>query len=360
MTLSHMPRSTKQTLPVGLSDREREILRLVVTSFVQTADPIGSRYLSRTFPIGLSAASIRNTMSDLEDQGYLDHPYTSAGRIPTEMGYRTFVNYIMKSTSLSRAEKLLLETELKDLFDDTEKLLEESSRILGSISNLLGVALTPKMSTGILERIEVVPLSSSRVMFVVSVQGGVVRTLIFHANIEMRRRDLDRVVTFLNERLVGLTLDEIRRTVDDRVADVDDDFTGVIQLAVQEKQQLFSTPSDTRLRIGGTHNLLRQPEFQEPQDLRSLLELIENKETVVRLLEPDDDFTDHTTEVRIGIGSELGLEDRNGLAVVTAQYTLGQTVGTIGVIGPKRMEYSRVVSLVEGMAALLSQPEKNV
>ncbi len=350
-----MSLSNKTVHPVGLTDREREILRLVVKSFVQTADPIGSRFLSKKYSLGLSPASIRNTMSDLEERGFLDHPYTSAGRIPTEMGYRTFVDQLMESRTLSAADKLLLETELDDLFDNTERLLVESSRILGQISNLLGVALTPSMATGILERIEVVCLSSSRVMVVISVKGGIVRTMIFHLEVEVRRENLERVVSILNERLAGLTLEEIRKTVGDRVADIDEDVTGLIQLAVNEKSRLFSNPSETRIKIGSPHKLVQQPEFQEPEDLRSLLELIENKETVVRLLEPSLETAGEDKGVRIGIGSELGLEGGAELSVITAEYVLGQMVGTIGVIGPKRMDYARVVTLVKGMASMLSR-----
>ncbi len=339
----------------GLSEREREILRLVVQSFIRTADPIGSRYLSKQYEIGLSPASIRNTMSDLEERGYLDHPYTSAGRVPTERGYRVFVDRLMDSRKLTKPEKKALRSELEKLYGDTEELLRESSVVLSRLTNLLGIVLTPRLSTGILERLEVVKLSSDRAMFIVSVKSGLVRTIVLQAQLEIEKDALDKVVSLLNERLAGLTLDEIRMTAKDRVADIEEDITGLVQLTLSEADSIFSEPSDPkRLQHGGAFNLLSQPEFREPEDLRSLIELIEDKNSVVRLVDEVGDID----SVRISIGSENADERvANKFSVITAQYRLGQTVGTIGVIGPTRMDYARVISVVEGMAALLSDPD---
>ncbi|HEX7072191.1 MAG TPA: heat-inducible transcriptional repressor HrcA, partial [Rhodothermales bacterium] len=212
----------------ALTDREREILRLVVRSFVETAGPVGSRFLARRYPLNLSAASIRNTMSDLEDLGYLDHPYTSAGRVPTELGYRKFVDELMGNSMLDTAEKQLLQAEIERLMGDTQEMLEEGSRLLGRLSNLLGVALSPRLATGILERLEVVKLSSTRIMFIISVRGGLVKTIIAEIDSDLRRETVDRVVPLLNERLAGLTLEEVRRTAARRIRDLDGEGDGVV------------------------------------------------------------------------------------------------------------------------------------
>lgn len=203
-----------------LNAREREILRLVVESFIDTAGPVGSRFLARRYPIGLSPASIRNTMSDLEEMGYLDHPYTSAGRIPTDLGYRTFVDALMEVPKLTPDECRLLERRVRQVSNDPEELWRESTRLLGQLSHLLGVVLTPRLSTGVLERLEVVPLSSTRAMFVLSVRGGLVRTILAELPSELSRRDLELVVALLNERLAGLTLATVRNTCAQRLQDV--------------------------------------------------------------------------------------------------------------------------------------------
>ena len=351
-----MVKKNQNIRPVAdsLSEREQEILRLVVQSFIRTADPIGSRFLSRQSGIGLSAASIRNTMSDLEERGFLDHPYTSAGRVPTDRGYRVFVDRLMESRKLSAVDKTALRKQLEELYGDTEKLFQESSIVLSSLTSLLGIVLTPRLSTGILERLEIVKLSSDRAMYIVSVRSGLVKTIVIQSKLDIEKEALDRVVAFLNERLSGLTLEEIRKTARDRVADFEDEITGLVQMTLSEADNIFSEPPDPkRLQHGGAHYIISQPEFQEPEDLRSLIELIEDKDSVVKLIDESVD----SDSVRIVIGSEAS-DDLvcDKYSIVTAQYSLGQTVGTIGVIGPTRMDYARVVSVVEGMAALLSNP----
>lgn len=340
----------------ALSDREREILRLVVQSFVQTAGPVGSRFLAKHSSLGLSAASIRNTMSDLEESGYLEHPYTSAGRIPTVLGYRLFVDELMDSKELSTREKRILRDELDRIIGDAERLLLESSRVLGSLSNLLGVVLTPKLSTGVLERIEIVPLSSDRVLFVVSVASALVRTIVLRAELKVDRAQLDGIVSMLNERLAGLTMEEIRQTGADRVSDIAD-VTGIVQLTLKESGQLFGdAPDSNRVKVGGTQNIISQPEFREPDDLRALLELIEDRNSVVSLVEDENiDALTGVGEASVRIGTEYRTETgANKYSIITARYQLGDNVGTIGVIGPTRMDYGHVVSLVEGMASVLN------
>lgn len=341
----------------GLNERDRSILRLVVQSFIDTAGPVGSRFLSTRYGLGLSPASIRNTLSDLESRGFLDHPYTSAGRVPTERGYRAYVDELMEQIQLSDEEQAVLKSQLTESVSDAEQLVRESSRLLGQFANLLGVAISPRLSTGVLERLEVVPLSSNRAMFVISVRGGLIRTIILHIESELSRSALDRVVLLLNERLAGLTLDEIRRTCQQRVRDLQTDDTGVVQLLMDSSSMLFSEPpADRRVEVGGTDRLLSQPEFQQPEELRELIKLVDDETAVLGLLGRADEGAIGSAQVRIGSeNASAGETDASGrYSVVTAPYQRHNMRGTIGVIGPTRMDYARVISLVEGMAALLS------
>lgn len=328
----------------------------MVRSFVETAGPVGSRFLARNYPLNLSAASIRNTMSDLEEMGYLDHPYTSAGRVPTELGYRKFVDELMVNTELSTAEKQMLRAELDRIVGDTHEMLEEGSRLLGRLSSLLGVTLSPRLATGVLERLEVVKLSSTRIMFVISVRGGLVKTIIAEIDSDVRRETLDRVVPVLNERLAGLTLEEVRRTAASRIRDLEDAGDGVVRLVMRESSNLFSEHAGRRtLRYSGAPNMLALPEFQEPEELRNIIEVMEDQDLVVHLLEDQRPVDDPLIgRAFITIGSENVEGKANKYSVVSARYRLGDTVGTIGVIGPTRMEYARVVTLVENMASMLS------
>ena len=400
-----------------LAEREQLILRFVIESFIETAGPIGSRTLARAHPeIDLSPASIRNTMSDLERRGYLDQPHTSAGRMPTERGYRAFVDELMERPELSVPEKQAVQAVLSQRLSDVEDLLRESSRLLGRLTNLLGVVLSPRLSTNVLERLELVPLAAGRLMFVLSVRGGLVKTIVLEceAGGDLRRRDLSRVVSILNERLGGLTLEEIRRTFRERTDDLAGDRTsdpaGVVRLMHDEAALLFSEPAEGRLRHGGAQGLMAQPEFQEADDLRALIEMMEDENHVVRLLEEvatlssaaagdlrraeeaktasreaplresplgdpllaggtapsghssvghPEGSTFPTVRALVSIGSEhreAGAVRAERYSIVTSHFLRGDAVGTVGVLGPTRMNYGRVIALVENAARLMSQP----
>ncbi len=339
-----------------LSAREGEILRLVVRSFVDTAGPVGSRFLAKKFQVGLSPASIRNTMSDLEEMGLLDHPYTSSGRIPTELGYRTFVNQLMQRKHLSPDDRAYVQSVLGVFDDQPDTLIKECSKILGKLSNLLGVVLSPKLSNGILERLELVPLSSSRIMFVISLAGGIVKTVILELHTTLGRRELDDVVYLLNERLAGLSIEEIRNSYAARMKDVEDEPTGVVRLVLKSSDDIFSDEVGGRVSYAGAENIVSQPEFlEQPEDLKNLIKLLENENFIVELLE--DEQLAKPGLVNVRIGSEINDETASQYAIVTARYKFGNTEGTLGVIGPKRMHYSHIFSLVEGVSVLLSNRE---
>lgn len=346
----------------SLTPREREVLRLVVQSFVETADPVGSRALVKRFNIGLSPASIRNTMSDLEDAGYLRHPYTSAGRVPTELGYRTFVSELMESSVLSPQDKHLLHSELERLRaqGDTSRVFSSTTKLLGRLSNLLGVVLTPGVASGVLERIEIVPLYGARVLFVLSVKSGPVKTIVLELDLESPRADLERVVQVLNERLAGLSLEEVRKTYADRVRDLHDERTGVVRLVLRNAPELFAEVAPPQIQMGTTEQLLEQPEFRQPEDLRTLIRLLEDRKFMVQLISelPVQGDGIPAGAATVCIGRETMDEDPvRRFSLVTAHYRMGSLVGTVGVIGPVRMDYARVVAVVEYMAKLLGQPD---
>lgn len=302
-------------------------------------------------------------MSDLEAKGYLDHPYTSAGRVPTNLGYRAFVDELMETAVLSPEVNELVKSRISNVVDNSETLYRESSKLLARLAGLLGVVLSPQLTTGVLERLEIVPVSSDRVMFVISIEGGLLRTIVLNIVTELRREHLDRIVELLNERLAGLTLDEIRRTCVPRVHDLRNEETGIVQLILNESSLLFSDSPEARtVEVEGTTFILSQPEFTEPKNIRRLIGLLDDNSSVVRLLEDvDDSEEDAPGCARIFIGTdghgvEAGKDSAPLLSVVTAKYRRSNLQGTIGVIGPTRMNYARVIALVEGIAMLMSWP----
>ncbi len=355
MTLSTS--SNLSGLTRGLTPRQRNVLRMVVKLFVETAGPVGSRALKERFDLGWSTATIRNTMSELEGRGFLMHTHTSSGRVPTDLGYRAFVAELMDAAVLEERERVYLQAELSALQEDTEALIKESSRLLAQLAQLLGVVLSPRLNNGILQRLDIVPVSSGRLLFVVSVEGGYIRTIVLQVGSELKPDQLGRLVSLLNERLAGLTLDEIRRTCIPRIRDLASDDMGIVQLILNRSADLFSDEPDRRtVQFDGTPFMLSQPEFSGAGNARNLISLLDDRSHVIRLMEDEVEPLSGKAHVKIGYRPEdrAGDEESTAISIVAAPYLVSNLRGTIGVIGPTRMNYARAVALVEGMATLMS------
>jgi heat-inducible transcriptional repressor len=335
-----------------LTDREQSILHHVVYNYIQTAIPVGSRYISKHLESGLSAASIRNVMADLEEMGYLSHPHTSAGRMPTDSGYRFYIDYLMEMQQLSDREKLQIQQQL-DQTNDAGEMLRETSKLLGKISHQLSIVSSPHLSSGVFERIELIPIASSKLLVVISVRTGIVRTIMMEIGGEVRRDHLDQVSRLMNERLAGLTLKEVRDSFVDRIRDLKDEETGLIRLFIESVDQLFTDSKEhEKVHIGGTKNIIEQPEFVDPKNFRSVIELIENEDIIVHLLEKHDELQKGFV---VTIGSENEDETTKDYSFITTTYNVDGVSGRIGIIGPTRMNYSKVIPLVDYVAQAIAK-----
>jgi len=336
------------------TEREKTILRLLVDRFVSTGEPVGSRALSKSYDLGLSPASIRNTMSDLEDRGYLGHPHTSAGRVPTDYGYRVYVDELMHVQPLSRRERMLLAERVAQSRSDLEELIRESARLLGQLSNLLGVVLSPRFSSAVLRRLDILPVASNKAMFVVTVESGLVKTLVLEVETELKEENVSAVATLLNERLGGLTFEEIRTTFGTRVVDITETDVDLVNFVLERADLIFSDlPQHKRLSYSGAEYIVLQPEFSAPEAVRHMISVLESGDAVVSVLEDAPD-QGRLGEVTVRIGHENPTKDLVDYSVVTTQYRVGKVSGSIGVIGPTRMNYSRVVGLVNDVARTLN------
>jgi len=333
-----------------LSERAESILRHVVHNYITTAVPVGSRFISKKSDKHLSPATIRNVMADLEELGYLSHPHTSAGRVPTDLGYRYYVDYLMEVERLSDQERAMIDQQLEIAPDPTE-MLRETSRLLGKISRQLGIVSSPHISSGILEKLEIIPISSSKLLVVMSIRSGLVRTLMLEVGTDIRREKLDEISRMLNERLTGLTLREIRDTFVERVRDQSEQ-TGLVRLFIDSVDLLFSDDKAEKVHISGTQNIIEQPEFVDSRSFRSVIELIENEEMIVHLLERHDQ---PDKDVMISIGTENEESKADVYSVVTGRYETEGIVGQVGIIGPKRMNYARLIPLVDHVARTIAR-----
>jgi heat-inducible transcriptional repressor len=339
-----------------LSDRERQVLEAVVRTYVDTAEPAGSRTVSRVYDLGVSAATVRNTMSDLEDKGYLFHPHTSAGRVPTDLAYRFFVDRLMEPLAPSPKERAELERELEGAGTSAvERLVVHATRALSLISNELGVAVAPKLEEAVLEKLELIKVSTSKVLLVATIRGGVVRTVYVDLPVEVPSATLVIVTVALNERLSGLTLTEIRRTLPERLRDSVSDERGadLVNIFVQSSAELFDLRSldASQLHLGPASVLASQPEFETGEQLKHLINLTEERDLLARAV----GSREHSGRLRITIGAENDATMLADFTLVTAEYRVGDLKGVIGVIGPTRMPYEKVVTIVDYTSSLVSR-----
>jgi heat-inducible transcriptional repressor len=334
-----------------LSDRERTILRSIIYSFIQTATPIGSRYIAKHHDIGLSPATVRNVMSDLEYLGYIGHPHTSSGRVPTDKGYRFYVDSLMEFEQLTQEDQTAIQSQLQT-GTDPETLFRLTSKLIGAISHQLGVVSAPRLNTGILDKIELVPLTGTRILVVISIRSGLVKTITMEVSTEIPRVKLDDVGRMLNERLAGLALAEIRTTLYDRVQDMRGEETGLISLFIDSVDKLFDEQrSVEKLHIGGTAGILSQPEFEHADQYRSVIELLENEDMIVHVLEKTES---KDGIIAVSIGDENDVKQLKEYSLVTSTYTVGNSTGSVGIIGTKRMNYSKMIPLVDYVAKTIS------
>ncbi len=333
-----------------LNERERTILQNIVYSFIQTAVPVGSRYIAKRRDIGLSPATVRNVMSDLEFLGYIGHPHTSAGRIPTDKGYRFYVNELMDIERLTKSDQNVITNQLKRTIE-TDELLKIASKILGTISNQLSVVSSPSMTIGVFEKLELIQVSSTRLLVIISVRTGIVKTIMMEISTEIQKNKLEEVSQLLNEKLSGLTLKEIRETFQDRIREYQNEDSGLIRLFIDSVDKLFNENRAEKIHIGGTKNILSQPEFEDTKNFRSIIELMENQDIIIHVLEKNEGTSDKT---KVTIGEENSIQDLKDLSLISAKYSTGDLTGTIGILGPKRMNYSKMIPLVDFVADTIS------
>jgi heat-inducible transcriptional repressor len=342
------------TSPSPLTERERRVLEAVIQSYVETAEPAGSRTISRRFGLGVSPATIRNTMSDLEEKGYLFHPHTSAGRVPTDMAYRVYVDSLMRVSPVTAQEKDRLYEHVASGGTAIESILRRAAQMLGVLTQELGVAVGPRLEEAIVERLELIRVSAERLLLVLRLRGGAVHSIFVEVRSEIAETALAAVALVLNERLAGRTLREIRQTIPERLRDAPTPMEArdLLNIFVQEGDHLFAgTSAPESVLLGGTSKLVEQPEFASGENIRRLLALTDMPSELATLLRGRGE----TPGLTITIGNENNDPALASFTVVTSEYRAGALSGVIGVIGPTRMPYDKIVSLVNHTSRMLTE-----
>jgi len=339
----------------GLDGRSREVLASVIVAYIESAVPVSSRQLTKGGKFGLSSASLRNAMADLEDLGFLTHPHVSAGRVPTDLGYRAFVRELMRTRLPSVEERARIAEELAPEPFETDRFFHATSRVLSRLTGEVGVVAAPASARFVLESVHFTRLAERRILVAEVSDAGLVESRLIETRDDFSQAELDTISRRLTVDYAGRTLDEIRAQLLEALAEEKARVDRALARALELGRRAFAEgrPEDDAVFVDGTESLLEKPEFRgDVEALRRMFRAFEEKARLVSLL------TDCLAwgGARVVIGSDSALTGETQTAVVTAPYRKGDRVlGTLGVIGPRRMEYDRVVPLVEELARYVSR-----
>ena len=332
-----------------LDRRAQILLKTLVERYIAEGEPVGSRALSRYSGLDLSPATIRNVMADLEDLGFIASPHTSAGRIPTPRGYRLFVDTLLTTKPLDRVEI----NQLEDNFhrEHPQKLISSASQLLSELTHFAGMVVAPRRKSQAFMHIEFLSLSEKRVLLIIVTPDGNVQNRILLTEKAFSPSDLTTAANFLNKNYAGLTFDQIRRRLQDELKQHREDMTSLMTTALEASDRAITESSEEYV-ISGEKNLLDSQDLaSNMKRLRELFELFDRKTQIIQIL----DSSTRAQGVQIFIGGESGIAPLDECSVVTAPYEIdGQVVGTVGVIGPTRMAYERIIPIVDITARLLS------
>jgi heat-inducible transcriptional repressor len=354
MGLTRVATLSSQRTDAWINDRAQQLLKLLVEHYIRDGQPVGSRTLSRDTGMSLSAATIRNVMADLEELGFVHSPHTSAGRIPTDKGYRFFVDTLLKYQPVENDQVAAIRNRLGALADDPKALVAAASQLLSSVTRLAGVVTLPRQSHAALSQIEFVPLSDNRVLAILIVNGREVQNRILQLERYYSADELRRASNYLNMEFRGKELSAVREHLVSQLKETRENLNEMMLDAIRLAQQVVNVPpvSSGRMEyvIAGETNLMSFAELSNVEKLRRLFEAFTQQRDILHLL----DQSLRAEGVQIFIGQESGYTILDDCSIVTAPYSLDQeVVGVLGVIGPTRMAYERVIPIVDITAKLL-------
>jgi heat-inducible transcriptional repressor len=337
--------------PSTLSARDREILRDIIVNYILDAEPVSSRSVAKRGRLGLSAATIRNVMADLEESGYLAQPHTSAGRVPTRAAYHLFIESLMQARKVSARDRRYIGEHLAGT-TDTEQLAGVTSHLLSELSHQVGIVVIPALGETALKAIDFVPLSGRKVLCVVVSTSGFVDNKVIEIEEEVTREELQRSANYLTESFSGLSLKEIRERLLLLMVEEKAQMDRALALTLKLAKSGLDVGEEPDVLVDGATTLLAQPELADISRVRRLFETFANKARLVRMLNQ----CIKGQGVRVLIGADSDLTSELDFSLVATTYGLGERpLGTLGIFGPSRMEYQKVIPLVHYLGETLSR-----
>ncbi|MBQ7102623.1 MAG: heat-inducible transcription repressor HrcA [Anaerotignum sp.] len=314
-------------------------------NYLETAEPVGSRTISRRFPMGISSATIRNEMSDLEEMGLILQPHASAGRIPSDMGYRLYVDHLMQQKELSLDEQKYLQSVISRDINQIDYLMEETAKALSLLTNYATFISEPVAQRTKIKQIRLLPLDSTSLLLVIATGDNFIKNHVIKMDSVPSEEKIFYMGICLNRVLQGYTLNEIDGAVISRMQAELQDYQELLEPILKAIEITMRAAEKVQVHMSGARNMLAFPEFSDIQKAKSLFQTLEEKDVLVTMLEESKG-----NDIQILIGSENTVQGMKDCSVITATYKMGDnTRGTIGIVGPTRMDYSQVISVLNGM-----------
>lgn len=345
--------STIHVMKNSLDERKKQILFAIINDYITTASPVGSKTISKRYSIELSSATIRAVMADLEEMGLLYHPHTSAGRIPTKSGFKYYVDTMLQVKNLSDKEKEAIKKRCLEDYRHVGDIMKQTSKILSNISSYAGLVLAPKKTKTIFKHIHFIKLRARRVLAVLVSKKGIVQNKIIELEDDIAQSELDKIHNYLNSELEGLSLEKVREKIIEEMKAEKSRYDKVLSRALKLGQKTFAQAGeDSEVFVEGEMNLIDHPEFADTAKLKSILRTLEHKTLLMEILEK----TLEADGIQIFIGAEVIHPDLKDLSLITSRY-IGENdvLGTLGIIGPTRMNYPKIIPLVDYTAKFISK-----
>lgn len=341
---------------MALNDRKIQILQAIINNYIETAEPVGSRTIAKKYNLGISSATIRNEMSDLEEMGFIIQPHASAGRIPSDMGYRLYVDHLMQKRELSAEEQRYLQGVISRDISQIDYLMEETAKALSVLTNYTTIISEPKGQRTRIKQIRLIPLDSVSVLLVIATEGNFIKNHVIKMGCVPSEEKIFDIGICLNRLLQGCALREIDTLLVARMQEELRDYRELLPPILKAIEATMRSAEKVQLHMSGTKNILAFPEFADIQKAKSLFQALEEKDVLVTLLEESKN-----NDLQVLIGSENTVQSMQDCSVITATYKMGDnTRGTIGIVGPTRMDYSQVISVLNGMVQNIEKVLKNL
>lgn len=336
-----------------LDIRKMRILEAIIDDYILTAAPVGSRTLSKREDIELSPATIRNEMSDLTELGFLEQPHTSAGRVPSEKAYRLYVNNIMDKAKLTEEETAYIREHLNKRVNEVGDVLRETARMISGITNYTSVVLPPQLKNARLKRISLVPVTEGKALAVIVTNSGVARNAMISVSEKLTPMELEKISSLMTERMKGYKLTDAQSTL---IPLLKDEIGEQAEVLAQMLENISLAVNDSPVEVVGATNILDYPEYSDVAKAKSFLSLVENGDCMKQILRGEEGV-----EMTVRIGAENESPQMKDCSVVTVSYRVGnETIGSMGVIGPTRMDYNKVFAVLKCMSENLSNVLSNM